>query len=391
MNTLEILSGADVSGSCYLLELGGLRILFDCGSKPNNTYSEQIEIPSPETIDAVFISHAHMDHMGALAYTASVCKNAKIITTSTTADFISFQLSDTIADFIGATSPELRFHNELLCRMVMNRIETVSFNEKYQFTGSDGTACSYSFFRAGHVPGAAMIYLKIGDHTVLYSGDFSHRNTALTDAFSIPNSVRADTLVLCGLHADNPDYFLNNINNVHDTFVARIIAGFGRNKKLVVTAGQLTKGLEALAVIDNEIEAGRIPKCKVFVDDSIWRLAKHHEFQSESFRLPYYMKPLSQRAGNKPDDYENELVLLGSKKQKLPFKVYGSIPAEFSLHADYCAIVKLITDLRPANVFVVHRSLLNSTPQLVSEEKISSRTNICYTENGKKYSFEKRR
>ena len=82
MNTLNVLGGADIGGSCYLAELEGVRILFDCGVRLNTPYSDHPVIPSPETIDLIFLSHAHLDHIGALAYTAAVCRNARIFATS---------------------------------------------------------------------------------------------------------------------------------------------------------------------------------------------------------------------------------------------------------------------------------------------------------------------
>jgi len=95
--------------------------------------------------------------MGCIAYAAAVCPNARIFTTPTTRDFLRYQLADVIAEYIGADSEDLRFSNELLCRLVLNRIETVPYQEKQQFsfvsraTGQT-SVCRFSFFPAGHIP-----------------------------------------------------------------------------------------------------------------------------------------------------------------------------------------------------------------------------------------------
>ena len=123
MNNLSVLSGADIGGSCYLLELYDTRILFDCGIRVGSAYTDHSDIPSPETIDAIFVSHAHLDHMGAIAYTAAVCKNAKIYMTEQTKEFVRYQLAATIAEYIGADTDDLRFHNRILCELIMNRIQ----------------------------------------------------------------------------------------------------------------------------------------------------------------------------------------------------------------------------------------------------------------------------
>lgn len=191
MNKLSVLSGADVSGSCYLVELNGMRILFDCGTKPNTSYYDHVEIPDPESIDIIFISHAHIDHMGGIAYAASVCKNAKIFVTPMTAELIRYQLSSTIGNYIGANTPELKYHNELLCSFVFNRVETVDFNEKYTFTSRSGVTCAFSFFRSDNYHAAMLSLATSLAYSWSDSGkkqltDYSRRIVSSTIAFDNP-------------------------------------------------------------------------------------------------------------------------------------------------------------------------------------------------------------
>lgn len=284
MNTLNVLGGADIGGSCYLAELEGVRILFDCGVRLNTPYSDHPAIPSPETIDLIFLSHAHLDHIGALAYTAAVCRNARIFATPTTCDFIRYQLSETIAEYIGADTDELRFSNHLLCQLVLNRIETAEFHEKTEIhlTSPDGSQeanVKFSFFPARHIPGAAAVYLRIGQRSLLYSGDFYLRPTPLTDPCSLPEGLHPDILLLCGTYANRiqTDKSAPTIASIKENFSCL----FRQNRNILVRCSQLTKGLEMLAMIDDLVREGNLPRIPVFV-----RAQSPDRKQGNRFPLP---------------------------------------------------------------------------------------------------------
>jgi len=380
MNTLSVLSGADVSGSCYLAEINGMRILFDCGVKPNCSYCEHVEIPYPETIDIIFISHAHMDHMGALAYAASVCRNAVIYATPMTADFIRYQLSSTIARHIGANTPELLYHNILMCNLVMNRVNAVNFDSKNEYVNSAGVKCNFSFFRAGHMPGAAMIYIKVDKYRFMYTGDFSSRETPLTGRYELPPNIPVDTLLLCGLHANDPDYELRAYS-VCDSYERRIRQAFSMCPKIVIPSAQLTKGIEMIEIIDSMIEKGSVAGCSVWLGDSLWLLAMSFEQKSEGFRMPSYIKRLSDRPEN-TDGFDNEIVISDSPDIRKLFYRFEEVRPDFSLHADYAGLVELVNTLEPNEIIVVHVNNKAEKPYLSSDERIKNNISFYYPENG---------
>jgi len=363
-NTLTVLGGANIGGSCYLLELEGARLLFDCGTKPQTSYTGHPDIPSPETIDAIFISHSHIDHMGCIAYAAAVCPNARIFTTPTTRDFLRYQLADVIAEYIGADSEDLRFSNELLCRLVLNRIETVPYQEKKQFsfvsraTGQT-SVCRFSFFPAGHIPGAAMTYLRIGSGpSFLYTGDFYMESTPMTEACRLPQGLHPDVLLLCGTYAHrlSSGSSTPSIAALQENIVHLV----NTNRRLLIHAGQLTKGLETLTLIDDLVRDRRLYGCSVYMDDSIWQLARYYEVTGADFRLPSYMHPLNERTGKD----RCEIVLLSQAAAGTltgNFPTHHVMTTNFTLHARGPQLVSLVKTLAPRTVFLVHTA--PHTPQ----------------------------
>jgi len=374
---IKILSGADIGGSCYLLELYSTRILFDCGIRVGSAYTDHPDIPSPETIDAIFVSHAHLDHMGAIAYTAAVCKNAKIYMTEQTKEFVRYQLAATIAEYIGAETDDLRFHNRILCELIMNRIQTIQYREKVCFQTLNGQKCYFSLFHAGHVPGAAMVYMQIRDKTVLYTGDFAAYDTSLTYPYSLPSGIKPEIMILCGTHANNPDYEVYSQNALSNV-VNRMYDALSRNSKFVIPVSQLTKGLEILAMLEDMISIHEFPKSQIYLEPNLWELARYYERTSETFRLPDYIRPLSEwRNNNRP---VNPIIVFehtGCDMTQYPN--HTRVNADFTLHADYQDLIDFIYEVNPSQVYIVHAA--EGEGSLHKETLNPNLKRMIYTEN----------
>ena len=89
--------GADrcVTGSCHCLEVNGKRILVDCGLQQGRDEVDNTALPfHPGSIDAVLVTHAHIDHSGRIPMLIKNGFQGKIITTRLTADLLDIMLQD---------------------------------------------------------------------------------------------------------------------------------------------------------------------------------------------------------------------------------------------------------------------------------------------------------
>lgn len=389
MNTLTILSGADIGGSCYLLELYGTRILFDCGVRVGSAYTAHPDIPSPETIDAIFVSHAHLDHMGAIAYMAAVCKNAKIYMTELTKEFVRYQLAATIAEYIGADTTDLQFHNRILCELIMNRIETIPYKKGIEFQTQGGKNCGFILYPAGHMPGAAMVYVHIEGKKILYTGDFAANYTSLTYPYRLPENIaKPDILILCGTHANNSEYEVFN-QNALSRMEQRMYDAVSRSYRLIFPIDQLTKGLEVLATLEDMISKGTFPASQIYVEPNLRALSQYYERASETFRLPEYIRPLAQLSQSQRgwgDVYRNDkpvIVFEHTGYDTAQYANYTIVEPDFTLHADYLDLIDLICAVKPEQVFVVHAGTGKKT--LHRETLNENLKHITYTENNTVY------
>ena len=381
-NKFTVISGADISGSCYLLELNGCRILFDCGSRSGAPYSDHPDIPSPETIDAIFISHAHLDHVSSLAYAAAVCKNARIFMSEQTKEFTRYQLAATIGNYIGAMTDALRFHNSLMTELVMNRIETVPLYTPLEYKTSHGIRYSFYLFDAGHVPGAIMVCLEIEGHKVMYTGDFSAFETSITSPMSFAGGFEPDTMILCGTHARRKDYSIESCNPMYE-IERKLRDAYCKNRRIVIPVSQLTKGLELLSLLEGMISCGDFPKSDIYIEQNLLSLASYFEHIDVAFKFPLFSRPLSEwRSDNKAQG--PTIVFEKASGDLSRYAGYTRLGVEFTLHADYFDILNVIEAASPSRLFIVHAGSGSCQPLLDEGERLGI-GEIIYTENKQSY------
>ncbi|KAK3246859.1 Integrator complex subunit 11 [Cymbomonas tetramitiformis] len=181
IRVLPLGAGQDVGRSCVLVTLAGRTIMFDCGIHMG--YNDERRFPDfkyisrsgnyTEAIDAVIITHFHLDHCGALAYFTEVHGyNGPIFMTHPTKALIPLMLEDfrkVLVDRLG----ENEHFNSRHIKNCMKKVIALDLMETYKVDDELEIRAYY----AGHVLGAAMFYARVGDQefgpSVVYTGDYN--------------------------------------------------------------------------------------------------------------------------------------------------------------------------------------------------------------------------
>jgi Cft2 family RNA processing exonuclease len=170
--SFRALGGAgEVGGSSHLLDFGTTRVLVDAGIKPDGRGPLAPNFGRIEGLDAAVITHAHLDHCGALPLLVRDQPEVPIYCTPPSAKLIVSALNDHAA-MGGGLAGGAPIHE------VKKRLVPVPFGKPFEVGNADVTLTE-----SGHILGAASVLLRSGPATVFHTGDI-----CMEDHFSIPSA-----------------------------------------------------------------------------------------------------------------------------------------------------------------------------------------------------------
>lgn len=173
---ITFLGGAkEVGASSVLVKTAGKNILIDAGIKVNEDGTEALPDLSilerlreeEQELDAVIISHAHLDHCGALPVVNRIFPNTRIYCTLPTKTIMQVMLEDALK--VARATTGLVFYEEEDIDRVIRSTATVPYESSYSIDDN----VSFVLLQAGHVLGAAGILIQSSEGTLLYTGDFT--------------------------------------------------------------------------------------------------------------------------------------------------------------------------------------------------------------------------
>jgi len=296
--TLSFLGGAgNVTGSRFLLEAEGARILIDCGIYQERELLgrnwQPFPVP-PDSIDAVLLTHAHLDHSGYLPKLVRDGFRKRIFATDATIETAEILLKDAghINEEDAAKKkrrhhregrkgphPEVPLYTAADAQRVMPHFSPVQYRQQVKLT----RAIEAEFRDTGHILGAAAVRVTIhgrgarqrgGGLSVLFSGDIGRSARPLLrdpDPFT-----RADYVVVESTYGDqaheNPDVQEHLERIINETAQ--------RGGNLVIPSFAVGRAQELLFHIKQLTEEGRIPRLVTFVDSpmatSVTALFRRH-------------------------------------------------------------------------------------------------------------------
>jgi len=284
--------GRQVGRSCLLLQTPESRILLDCGV---NVASDQQPYPyleAPEfsinDLDAVIISHAHVDHSGFLPYLFKYGYRGPVYCTEPTRDIMSLML----LDFVKIQRSEGKdpiFTTEEIKEMVKHTI-TLEYDEVTDITPD----IRITMYNAGHILGSAMVHLHVGNglHNILYSGDQKYGKTMLLDP-AVTVFPRLETLLLESTYGGKENN--SSDRQTSDEALKKIVhETIGRGGKVLIPTLGVGRSQEIMIVIESMVRNGIMNKTPVYIDGLIWDVTAIHtaypEFLNSTIRKLIFHK-----------------------------------------------------------------------------------------------------
>lgn len=268
-------SGRQVGRSSLLLQTPESRILFDCGIDVSRSDEDQYPyLDAPEfrieEIDAVVISHAHLDHTGFLPYLFKFGYRGPVYCTLPTRDVMTLLQLDTIK-IARHEGDEPLYSSDDIKTQLLHTI-TLDFEEVTDITPD----VRITFYNSGHMLGSAMVHIHVGQglHNILYSADIKYTDTFLL-AKAKTRFPRLETLLLEGTYGGR-DNTLPPMQEQNDIFADIIKNTIDRGGKLLMPVLGSGRGQEVMAHIHELVKSGKIEPVPVYVDGMVWDITAIH-------------------------------------------------------------------------------------------------------------------
>ena len=268
-----------VTGSRHLLIVNGHRVLLDCGLfQGRREESDRLNRDfgfSPSEVDAVVLSHAHIDHSGALPALVKHGFRGSIHGTLATADLLSVMLRDSAmiqekdVEFLnrhrrGGPPREPLYGMEDADR-TLERVHGHPYHEPISIV----PGVTATFYDAGHLLGSAIVVLKIDEggvkKTLAFTGDLGRKNVPILRDPEAPTDV-VNTLIIESTYGDREHAPIVEVEDRLVDLVQRIMA---RKGKVIIPAFAVGRTQELVYTMARLLRAGRIPGCAVYVDSPL--------------------------------------------------------------------------------------------------------------------------
>lgn len=216
MKFINLTRRTEIGANSYYIEAAGQRLVLDCGMHPKEEGEDALpnfRVLGDRPLDAIVISHSHLDHIGTLPVLMRRQPDARIFMTEATAEIGSALLHNSVSvmtrqrEEIGVAIYPLFTHKET------NRAtdEWRSCPMRQPFTlagerarpGEDVAGITAEFVDAGHVLGAAGVILRAEGRTIFYTGDVNFDDQTITKGATFPES-GVDVLIIETTRGDSP-------------------------------------------------------------------------------------------------------------------------------------------------------------------------------------------
>lgn len=274
---VAFLGGArEVGRSCMLLETQESRVLLDCGvniaaTAPEDAYPI-LDIPefNLQDIDAVIITHSHLDHSGFVPFLYKYGYKGPVYCTEPTRDVMSLLGLDYI-NVANKNAKKAIFSSTDIKEMVKHTI-CLEFEEVSDITPD----IRLTFYNSGHVLGSAMAHLHIGNglHNLLYTGDMKYGKTYLLEP-AVTKFPRLETVIIESTYGGEQDV-LPTRAEAEEQLLKVIKDTLDKKGKALIPVLGVGRSQEMMLIMHDYMQKGMLPKVPIYVQGMVWDITAIH-------------------------------------------------------------------------------------------------------------------
>ena len=269
-----------VTGSCYHLTLENRQFLVDCGMRQGRDSNSANRAPflfDPAKIEALFLTHAHIDHSGLIPRLVEKGCNCKIITTSATAELAGIMLQDSAhiqeKDAQWMTKKSARAGGNVVYEplyTVEDAKAVVKLFDKKRYGSIEqlGKGLKYRFADAGHILGSGSLELWYQDgpaeKKIVFSGDIGKQNNPI---IRDPQRIEeADYVVMESTYGNRTH---KGMKESVDELAKAIKDTFRRGGNVIIPSFAIGRTQDVLYILNRLVNDKRLDKVEVYVDSPL--------------------------------------------------------------------------------------------------------------------------
>ncbi|HLP86842.1 MAG TPA: MBL fold metallo-hydrolase [Candidatus Paceibacterota bacterium] len=259
-------SGAGtVTGSNFLLEGNGKKFLIDCGLIQGDKLADDSnwdKFPyDVSSIDILFVTHSHVDHIGRIPKLISEGFKGKIVSVVPTKELTEILLEDTAHLLSRDTEHNLsEIYTAENIKKAMDIWETLEYGQKLNVDHG----FQFSFKDAGHILGSGMLEIIYNGKKIVFTGDLGNSPSPLLPDTDVIND--ADYMVMESCYGDRNHEKREERKKKLEEVIKK---NYKNNGTLVIPAFSLERTQELLYEINSLVENNVIPKMPIFLDSPL--------------------------------------------------------------------------------------------------------------------------
>ena len=286
----------EVGRSCFLLSTPETKVLIDCGvnvgSDENGTpYLYIPEVTPISQLDAVVLTHAHLDHSGLIPLLYKYGYEGPVYCTPPTRDLMALLQLDFIdvAAKEGKTIP----YPSTMIRETLKHTITLDYGDVTDIASD----MKLTMHNAGHILGSSVVHFHVGDglYNIAFTGDHKFEKTRLFDP-AVNKFPRIETIITESTYGGSRD--MQPSRKEAEAQLKRIVQEtVARGGTVLIPAFAVGRSQEVMLVLEEAIRKGEIDKVPVFLDGMIWEATAIHttypEYLNSDLRTMIFHKGMN--------------------------------------------------------------------------------------------------
>ncbi|MEM3097027.1 MAG: MBL fold metallo-hydrolase, partial [Nitrososphaerota archaeon] len=241
--------GQQVGRSCILVQTNESSVLLDCGlsagaNNPLDMFPRFDTIPELiESLDAVIVSHAHLDHIGLIPYLFKYGYRGPIYCVEPSIPLMALEQFDYIS--VAGKEGAFSYYTGNEVKLALQYATALRYGVVTNVTPD----IRVTFYNAGHILGSGMIHIHVGEglHNIVYTGDFKFERSMTLDS-GVHRFPRVETLITESTYGATPvPYTLDESENI---LAEKITSTINRGGKVLIPVPAIGRAQEIMLVLN---------------------------------------------------------------------------------------------------------------------------------------------